>query len=216
MNDLKKKLELLSQSELSKIIEGKELYSAKAIEMAKEELKNRNLIQDERTTHFQKPELDETSENTINIISILFALLFGYRIYSSLDFLQYIFLESNTFSIHTLLFLVSTTMLTLGIIFFWKRQKIGWILLTTFSANVIFGQVTSIMSIFGEGYGLSMYDFPIAHLAIDFIIFGGLLWALSSIKIRKTYQIASENIGTVIAILLILNITVFFSSINYF
>jgi hypothetical protein len=136
-----------------------------------------------------------STEKNIRIIVIAFGVLFLYEFKTILFYIKYIPgspLESSSYLLPHLLLPIATLM-------FWKRKRIGWILLAAF---VVFAIVITlaalIQSFLWEPSGIAAFDnlFPRpspTSFITQLILFIWTLYALCKTNIREAFSIDNQK-----------------------
>jgi len=101
-------------------------------------------------------------------------------------------------------FLLPLVILPIATYLFWKRKKIGWILLAIFlTYSAIIALIIFFMSLKRETSGFGNFEAlfptvsPISHF-LTFVFFSGSLWAISKKEIRAYYNIKNTTLYKVI------------------
>lgn len=161
-----------------------------------------------------------TIDRKINLIVIVFGLMALYRIYQQFDMIQLI-LTSNLaeWEISLVLFFLPMILLPIGVFHFWKRNKVGWILMSIFFVyNFVNGVVFFLMTWewkkeekysrndYSDGEFLIMdyedhenyidHFFPETNSYIYVLIiavYGATLWYICKEDIRKEFQVEEKS-----------------------
>lgn len=147
-----------------------------------------------------------SAEKTIRFIIIVFGGLFLYEFLK--DFrthLAYI-KDIPRFPEESILYLFPYLLLPVSLIAFWKRKRIGWVLLTIF---VVFSAVAVlwllIQSFLWKPSGNSFFDSllskpPVFTTIIQLIFFTGTLYALCKQSVREIFLISENKMIATISI----------------
>lgn len=153
----------------------------------------------------------QTPEKTIRLIVIALTGIFFYRIFKQFNLLRFILTDSEGgWDMSMLEYFFPLIILPLATIYFWKRKKIGWILLSIF---LTYSAISSIglffMSLGQQPLGNPALDviFPIVSPIIylfGLFVYVGTLWTISKEGIREIYQIDKKAMWRTIGIFAII------------
>jgi hypothetical protein len=148
-----------------------------------------------------------TTEKTIRIISLLFGGLFLFQLYREFGMISFMFTDSSIgwdFSI--VLYFLPLVVVPTATVLFYKRKKIGWLLLTmflTYSAVSAIGLFIFTVNMKPSGFealdGLFPQTSPTTHI-MTFLFFAGTIWVISREKIRTVYKITKQTMILTISI----------------
>ncbi len=150
-------------------------------------------------------------EKTIKIISLLLGGLFLFQLYQEFEILSYIFTDSSAnLDFSLVLYLLPLVVILTAAILFYKKKKIGWILLTvflTYSAVSAIG--ISILIIVMMFMGLDELDnffsqTSMTKYLLTFLFFAGIIFAISRENIRTVYGISKQTMVLTISITVII------------
>jgi hypothetical protein len=151
----------------------------------------------------------QTIDRKINLIVIVFALLAVYQLFREFGMIKFMFTDSLAkWDFSMLLYFIPIIILPIGVFQFWRRLRVGWILMSivliyhTFNALAVFlltwkwnkEQYTNEYSTgefqikLREIDNLFSQPNPIIYFLVV-IFYGGTLWVLNSKDIRAVYKI---------------------------
>jgi hypothetical protein len=140
-------------------------------------------------------------ERTIRLIVIVFGLIAIYQLISGFDGFIYFFGSPESWDYSVLLFLISYLLLPTAIIYFWKRKRIGWILLLIYFIYSLSTIVALIVLAFQyQSSGFPLFDeilFPRISPSVyilPFLFYVGNIWVIFKKDIRKHYSIKFKKI----------------------
>jgi len=117
----------------------------------------------------------QTIDERIKLIAIVCGLVAVYQLYQGFDLLRFMFVDSGaSWGIDLFFYILPTIVLPLGVFFFWRRNKAGWILLIGLMVYYLSSAIGWLLY-----YWIDENDFvftiinPIAELL--YIIFFGLI-----------------------------------------
>jgi hypothetical protein len=154
----------------------------------------------------------QTPERIIRLITIVFGGISIYHLYKEFGMLRYIFTDSKGgWDLSMVEYFFPLIILPIATYLFWKRKKIGWILLAIFlTYSAMSSLVMFFMNLGRQPSGFANLDAlfptvsPIAYLA-TLVFFGGSLWAISKIEIRDIYDLNKTTLFKVIGLTIIVN-----------
>ncbi|WP_124981233.1 hypothetical protein [Nonlabens xiamenensis] len=155
----------------------------------------------------------QTPEKVIRLTTLIFGCLAIYRLYQQLGMFEIIFHEGiSDWDLSIVEYFFPTIILPITVILYWKRNKIGWILLSIFltysalSAIVLFfanlGREPSGIS---EIENLSPPVSPLVYIA-TLLFFGGYLFLNCKNGIRDKFKITKKAMIATIGLTLIVNL----------
>ena len=192
----KDELEIESQEKLNKE-QKKRAVEDKFKNIGKSILDNVNPIQNETPT----------TEKTIQIISLLFGGLFLFQLYKEFGMICFMFTDSSSdWDFSMVLYFLPLIVVPTATILFYKRTKIGWLLLTmflTYSAVSAIGLFFLTMNMKSSSFealdNLFQQTSPSTHI-LTFLFFAGTIWAVSRENIRTVYTITKKTMILTISI----------------
>jgi hypothetical protein len=139
------------------------------------------------------------TEKTIKIISLLFGALFLFQLYKEFGLIGFMFTDSSaSWDLSMVLYFLPLIIVPIATILFYKKRKIGWLLLTiflTYSAVNTIGLFILTMNIQPSEFKTLDNLFPQTSLAnyfFTFLFFTGIIWAISRENIRNIYKISKN------------------------
>ena len=143
-----------------------------------------------------------TTDKIILTISIIYGIMLLYTLISKFTTILIYVRDIFKFTSESLLFLIPILMLLLGITLFWKRKKLGWILLTIYATCLSVLSVWQIITAFSwEPSGIDFFDAfnpepsPVLLIA-TFIFYTGTIYTLCKAGIREVYAIDRNKMFT--------------------
>ena len=207
----------LSETEIK---EAREQIIAKQIQKEKQREKVKAIEHKVRTTGYTLIDTLNpiqtgipTTEKIIRLIVIVFGGLFIYELIK--DFRVHVIFIKHIpgFPIESTLYFAPLLLLPIAIFTFWKKFRIGWILLAIYLVFYTVSVLWELIQYFLLGppgnSGLDSF-FPqpsISSLIIQLIFFGGTLYAICKQNMRNEFSI-SEN--QMLAIIIITGVLIFF------
>jgi len=207
MNQFTEIYKLKSNSDLIRIIKNPTEYQELALEAAKEELFERGVtekdINEAEIVDIKKEEVDyiitpifkrinlyfgsnTTEDNIILSLSVLLGLWSIIGLLQSWGLFKYALSDISNIDFSIFIFLLIMIIPPMATVLFWKRKKIGWILLAIL---LTYSMLESIIK-FLNAY---LYDKP--DIIINFgiaIVFGLLLYLVCKPKIREIYRVNNK------------------------
>lgn len=149
----------------------------------------------------------DTTEKSIRLIILVYGGIAIYRIYTEVGMLRFMLTDNEAkWDISVLEYFLPLLLLPVAIFLFWKRSKIGWILLSIFLAYKAVISVGLFFLYLGqEPTGLPMLNamFPTVS-SLDYLFsllfFGGTLWQISKLEMREVFLITKKDMGQSIGI----------------
>lgn len=191
---LERKTKIEQRQKQVKIVENK------TKEIGTELFETISLIQKER----------QTIDRKIKLIVIVFGLLAIYQIFKKFGMLQFMFVDNLAeWDFSLVIYFLPMILLPIGVFLFWKRNKIGWILMSAFFVYNIVNAIgmffltwewnseKGFTNDFSTGdYQIEFQEFeslfpqpnPIVYVLI-IAIFGATLWVFSKEDLRNEFQI---------------------------
>jgi hypothetical protein len=148
-----------------------------------------------------------TAGKLITIVSIVFALYFGYRIYREFDFLVLMLSENlSRWDMSSVMYLVPLFLLPVAVILYYLRKKSGWFLLAICISHAL--AITAFntwIALTIEPSPLPLPDFLQIHISPVTIIttalfFGSCLWAICRNDVREIYAVTKAQLFAVIGL----------------
>lgn len=148
-----------------------------------------------------------TTDKIIKIISIVFGGLFLLQLYKEFSMLSYMFSVRADWDFSMVLYYIPLLFLPTAAYLFYKRTKIGWILLSIY---LTYSAVTSISLFFlalnREPSGIPALDslYPTtssSKYVLTLIFFGATLWFICNSKMRDVYRIDKKTMITILVLI---------------
>lgn len=163
----------------------------------------------------------QTPEKIIKLTTLIFGGISIYRIFKEFGMLRYLLTESiGKWDLSMIEYFFPLIILPLATILFWKRKKIGWILLSIFltysAVNAIglffinLGRQPSEINVLNSIFSTVS---PIAYL-ITLLFFGGTLWLICKANIRDVFQITKKTMLQIIGFAILINAVFIYSIIG--
>jgi len=226
MNEFSERFKLKTNSELIRIVKNPLDYYEQVVQAAKEELVSRGLseynINEFKIREDTKLENDFILTPTVErinryfqkntkedrIISGLIILLSLYAMFGLYAGFELLIFALSKQKISTLIFATILFIPAIAVFLFWKRNKYGWILVCFILSYAVIESIVKYLTAY-------LYDKD--GMAISFVftlIFGFLLYLISSRKIRSIYGINEKFMGIAIGTALCLSILISIALIN--
>lgn len=166
----------------------------------------------------------QTAKRKINLIVIIFGLLAIFQLFKEFGMFQFMLTSDHAeWSFSMILYFLPVILLPIGVFLFWKRNKIGWILMSVFFVYNIVSAIGTFFIVWEWNKNIYPTDSSVGDFEIDFqgfedlfpqpnpivyvaivIIFSAILWAVNQLDIRKDFKIDKKSaiitIGLSIAI----------------
>lgn len=138
-----------------------------------------------------------TADRQIQAISIFFLVLALYYMYNAYGFLSFLLFEdSGEFDPSLILYFFPLVITPLAAIFFWRRKKIGWILVTIYLTYIAASEVV----LFVQAFNMREYtgDLIFPRMSLLQYIGGAILyvwclWITCKASIRVPYAVSTET-----------------------
>jgi hypothetical protein len=151
----------------------------------------------------------------IKVICLILGLLFLYNIYEESGFIKFMLTDIYAkWDIPTVVSLLPLVWVPVSIILFYKRKRIGWILLAIFiSYSIINSSIAVYMAFTHQPTPLDNVFLPLSPVrSIALLIFfSGILWLICKPNTREVYGIEKREIVTTIATGMVLTALAVFS-----
>jgi hypothetical protein len=136
-------------------------------------------------------------DKIIKFLFLGYLVFFFYKFYKEFRFLIWMFTDSRAdWDLSTFFYFFPLIILPIAIILFWKRKRIGWVLLSIFNSYSVIGALCIFITEVGRERtpGLEVLDNlfqtpPPIYYLIGSIIWGAILYTLLKKEIRKKYNI---------------------------
>ncbi len=170
----------------------------------------------------------QTIDRKVNLIVIVFGLLAIYQIFKEFELIKFMFTDSLAeWDFRMVLYFAPLILLLISVSLFWKRNKIGWILISAF---FVYNIVNTLGMFFltrewNDGEFTNDYStedlqikfqeieslFPQPNLIVYLIIiaiFGAALWVINKEDIRNEFQIDVKSSLITIGISILITATI--------
>ncbi len=154
-----------------------------------------------------KPKETPPAEKTIMIVSLLFGGIFLFNLYKELGMIRFMFTDSSAdWDFSMVLYFLPLIIVPTATILFYKKKKLGWLLLTMFlTYSAISAIVLFVLTINLEHSGVETLDsiFPQTSPTtqfLTFLFFTGTIWAISRENIKTVYSISKQTMVLTISI----------------
>jgi hypothetical protein len=144
------------------------------------------------------PNKPQTIDRKINAIVIVFGLLAIFQIFSEFEMIQFMFADDSLgeWDFSMVFYFIPLLILPIGVFYFWKRNKIGWILMTIFLVYTIINAIAMCILLWdsvSEGFEeLFPQANPIIYILI-IAIFGATIWVFNQSEFRTKFQINKQT-----------------------
>jgi hypothetical protein len=164
----------------------------------------------------------QTIDRKINLIVIVFGILAAYQIFKEFDMIQFMFTDSLAeWDFSMVLYFLPMIILPIAVFLFWKRNKIGWILMGAFFVYNIVNAIGIFLLTWdwnredeyindyssGELESLFPQPNPIIYLIIV-AIFVATLWAIFREDLRNEFKVDMKSGLITIGISTLITITI--------
>jgi len=145
-----------------------------------------------------------TTERLIRAITIVFGLLSIYRIYQHIGLVLFMIREGSA-DLYSIIYMMPALVLALAMVPFWKRKRLGWVLLCAFLAHSTingFGLLWHAIN-YEPSFPALQQLFPPPSLAsVLFIIlfYGGSLFTLTRPSLREDFNINNRQMWMTIVV----------------
>lgn len=160
----------------------------------------------------------QTPEKIIRLTILIFGCLIIYRLYQELGMFQIIFYEGiSTWDLSMVEYFFPIIILPIAVTLYWKRKKIGWILLSIFLTYSAFNAVVLFfMNLGRETSGIPALEnlFPTVSSGVyimTLLFFGGFLFLNCKNGIRDIFKISKKAMFITIGLTLIVNLIFIYS-----
>lgn len=171
----------------------------------------------------------QTIDRKINLIVIVFGLLATYQIFKEFGMIQFMFTDSLAeWDFSMVLYFLPMIILPIAVFLFWKRNKIGWILMGAFFVYNIVNAIGmffltwewskeyeytndyssgDLQIEFLEREGLFPQPNPIVYLII-LVLFGATLWTIFKEDLRNKFKVDVKSGLITIGISVLITLTI--------
>ena len=151
----------------------------------------------------------QTSEKIIRLTTLVFSAVAIYRIFNEFGMLKYMFTnESGKWDLSLIEYFFPLILLPIAVFLFWKRNKIGWILLSIFLAYSAFNAIILFLLNLGrQPSNIPAFEniFPTVSPAVyimTLIFFGGFLFQNCKNGVRDVFKISKQTMIATIGLTL--------------
>lgn len=159
-----------------------------------------------------------TAERTIRMITIVFAVIFLYSIIMNLKTYYYTLGYIDMLPFHVVLHFLPLVFLGAGIYNFWKRKRVGWILLIAFFIySAIIWLWTLGQTLLWEPTGIPAFeDLRPPFMSIIFIVlfYAGATYAVCRKDVRKVFEINENKMIAVLIFSVVASSLLLFSAFH--
>ncbi|HLN96755.1 MAG TPA: hypothetical protein VK183_14060 [Flavobacterium sp.] len=157
-----------------------------------------------------------TTDKTIRLISLLFGGFFLLQLFREFGMIRYILTDdSMQWDLSMVLYVAPLVTVPIATILFYKRHKLGWLLLALFlTCSTVSALVNLMLAFTREPSGIAALDSlfprpsPFASL-LTCLFFAGNLWAIGRETVRGVYGIARQTLILTIALSAVLSLLIF-------
>jgi|TARA_B110000971_G_scaffold92928_1_gene95597 hypothetical protein len=160
----------------------------------------------------------QTPEKIIRLTILIFGCLAIYRLYQQLGMFQIIFHEGiSDWDLSMVEYFFPIIILPIAVILFWKRNKLGWLLLSIFfSYSALNAIVLFFMNLGRQSSGNTILEnlFPTVSPAvyiITLLFFGGFLFLNCKEGVRNVFKVSKKTMFATIGFTLFINLIYIFS-----
>jgi len=160
----------------------------------------------------------QTPEKIIRLTILVFGGLAIYRLYQQLGMFQIIFHEGiSDWDLSMIEYFFPIIILPIAVILYWKRNKIGWILLSIFLTYSAFNAVVLFfMNLGRQPSGIPALEniFPRVSSGVYIMIllfYGGFLFLNCKERVRSVLKISKQTMLATIGLTLIINLVFIYS-----
>ncbi len=159
----------------------------------------------------------QTPEKIIRLTLLIFGGLSIYRLYQQFGMFRYMFTDMAGWDLSMVEYFFPIIILPVSIILFWKRNKIGWILLSIFLTYSAFNSIVIFLMNFGrQPSGIPALEniFPTVSSAvyiITLLFFGGFLFLNCKQGVRNIFKVSKQTMIATIGLTIIVNLIFIYS-----
>lgn len=160
----------------------------------------------------------QTPEKIIRLTILIFGGLAIYRLYQQLGMFQIIYHEGfSDWDLSMVEYFFPIVILPIAVILFWKRKKLGWILLSIFlSYSALNAIVLFFMNLGRQPSGIPALEnlFPTVSPVVyvmTLLFFGGFLFLNCKAEVRNIFKITKATMTVTIGLTLLVNLIYIFS-----
>jgi len=143
-----------------------------------------------------------TADRIINLIILILGFMLLYQVYDNYLMFRYIFIDKEQWDLVTLEYLFLLLFIPITVLLFWKRKKIGWILLLIFSILSAFGSVVGFFSNLGMNTTIFQITSPFVYF-FSFLFYMAIIFSLSRKDIRKIFSVSKKGLHKILGSMLL-------------
>lgn len=160
----------------------------------------------------------QTPEKIIRLSVLIFGGLAMYRLLDQFEMFQFLLANSEAeWDLSMVEYFIPVILLPIAVVLFWRRRKIGWILLSIFlmysALNAI---ILFFMNLGTQPSGIPALEeiFPTVSPAVYFmtlLFFGGFLYLICKQGVRNIFKVPKQTMHLTIALTVIVNLIFVYS-----
>jgi hypothetical protein len=154
-----------------------------------------------------------TPEKIIRLITILFAIIAIYKIYNEFWFLRFMFTDGlSKWDLSTIAYMLELILLPITVILFWKRKRIGWILL----ALLLTSSAMSAIELFFYNFNRKPSSFPGLNKLFPvvspmvyvtaFIFHSASLWLICKKNVSSIFKVSEQTVFLSVSLTIIVQL----------
>ncbi|MBB3122513.1 MULTISPECIES: hypothetical protein [Flavobacteriaceae] len=163
----------------------------------------------------------QTPEKIIRLTTLIIGGLAIFSIFKQFSMLKYMFTDGlDKWDLGMLEYFFPLILLPLSIILFWKRKKIGWILLSIFlSYSAVNSLIFFFKNLGRQPSGIPALESlfpsvsPIVYL-MNLLFFGGTLWLICKEDLRHIYKISKQTMFLTIVLTTVITLILIYAIIG--
>jgi len=157
----------------------------------------------------------QTPERIIRLITVLFAAIAIYKVYREFWFISYMLNNGlDNWDLSTLVYLLELALFPIAVILFWKRKKIGWILLTL----LVTSSAISSLGLFFDNFNRQPSSLPGLDKLFPtvspmtyftaFIFYGASLWLICKKSVSSFFKVSEKTVFLAVSLTIIAQLIV--------
>lgn len=135
----------------------------------------------------------------IKTVSIIYFILCLFDLYNELDMIQFMFSDSTArWDLATVDSFLPLLILPTAAFLFYKRKKIGWLLLQIFLSYALLSGIASV-------FFAIKWNWPIYSLLFSILLFTGLIYTINRHNVRAVFSISKQDMilsGSITAVII--------------
>ena len=154
----------------------------------------------------------QTPEKIIRLSILIFGGLAIYRLYEQFGMFRFMFIDSGAeWDFSMVEYFYPIILLPIAVILFWKRLKLGWILLTIFlTYSALNAIILFVMNLGRQPSGIPVLEeiFPTVSPVVYFmsmLFFGGFLYLICKQGVRNIFKVPKQTMLITISLTIIAN-----------